>query len=105
MYWSKKFKLEIVANAIPRDRFYLLRVNFHVVNNLAASDETRKKLQPMIHLIRDKCRGIQRYVGSFPIDEQITISWEVSGTSIRVKQTLTSGSEKFSHHYVRQHCI
>ncbi|KAG5885150.1 hypothetical protein JTB14_032382 [Gonioctena quinquepunctata] len=42
MYWNANFKFPLISNVMPRDELYLLRMNFHVVDNLAIDDEMRK---------------------------------------------------------------
>lgn len=42
MYWNSEFQLPLLSNVMPRERFYLLRVNFHIVDNLAVDDDTKK---------------------------------------------------------------
>ncbi|KAG5860622.1 PiggyBac transposable element-derived protein 3, partial [Gonioctena quinquepunctata] len=77
MYWNKKFKFPSVANVLPRSRFFLLRNNFHVVHNLSIDEEIKKnnklwRVQPMVDLIRNRCKAIARKVkSSFSIDEQM----------------------------------
>ncbi|KAJ3641453.1 hypothetical protein Zmor_027960 [Zophobas morio] len=77
MYWNKLFKLPIVADAMARDRFYQLRVNFHVEDNMGISEEKKKKnrlwkIQPMIDMVRNRCRELTRpEKSSFSIDEQM----------------------------------
>lgn len=77
MYWNSKFKFQLVTDVMPRDKFYFLRVNFHVVDNLAVPQETKKinrlwKIQPMIDMIRNHCRTIPRHTKqAYSIDEQM----------------------------------
>ncbi|KAG5876669.1 hypothetical protein JTB14_013245 [Gonioctena quinquepunctata] len=76
MYWNANFKLPLISNVMPRDEFYLLRVNFHVVDNLAVDDEMRKnklwKVQPIIDFVKNGCRQIQRKPNaSYSTDEQM----------------------------------
>ncbi|XP_030747111.1 piggyBac transposable element-derived protein 3-like [Sitophilus oryzae] len=62
---------------MPRDMFYLLRVNFYVVDILGVPGEIQKenrlwKLQPMIDMIRNHCRSLERKPrSSYSIDEQM----------------------------------
>lgn len=77
MYWQNKFKVPLISNVMPRDKFYLLRVNFHVLDNMVVSEETKKnnrlwKVQPMIDKIRGRCRAIPRLPAqAYSIDEQM----------------------------------
>ncbi|KAG5898490.1 hypothetical protein JTB14_015494 [Gonioctena quinquepunctata] len=41
MYWNANYKFLLISNVMPPDKFYLLRVKIHVVDNLSV-DETRK---------------------------------------------------------------
>lgn len=42
LYWSTKFKFPVIANGIPRDKFYLLIVNLHVVDVCTVSEKNKK---------------------------------------------------------------
>lgn len=77
MYWQSKFKFPLISNAMPRDRFYLLRVNLHFVDVLAADEELKKvntfwKIQPLIDILRNRCLAISREnTLDFCVDEQM----------------------------------
>lgn len=77
LYWSDKYKIPLLENALPRDRFYFLRTNFHVVDNLSVSEETKRcnklwKIQPLIDRVRNHCVGIERKEKeAYSIDEQM----------------------------------
>uniref|UniRef100_A0A6P7G3H5 PiggyBac transposable element-derived protein 3-like n=1 Tax=Diabrotica virgifera virgifera TaxID=50390 RepID=A0A6P7G3H5_DIAVI len=77
LYWSSRFKLPVIADAIPRDRLYLLRVNLHIVNVCTVTEEIKKnnrlwRVQPMIDLVRSRCRELKRESeAAFSIDEQM----------------------------------
>jgi hypothetical protein len=34
MYWENKYKVYIITNNMTRNRFYALRMHFHVIDNL-----------------------------------------------------------------------
>ncbi|KAG5863114.1 hypothetical protein JTB14_014934 [Gonioctena quinquepunctata] len=80
MYWNKKFKFPSVANVMPRSRVFLLRNNFHVVDNLSIDEEIGEikknnklwRVQPMVDLIRNQCKAIERKAKNyFSIDKQM----------------------------------
>lgn len=77
MYWNSKFKFSLIADVMPRDRFYFLRVNLHVIDNLGVPDQVKRdnklwKVQPMIDLVRKRCLAIVRKdCSAFSIDEQM----------------------------------
>ncbi|XP_050299100.1 piggyBac transposable element-derived protein 3-like [Anthonomus grandis grandis] len=77
LYWSIKYRLPLIANVMARDRFYKLRTNFHVVDNLSVSDDIKQKnhlwkVQPMIDRVRQRCLEIHRpESGCFLIDEKM----------------------------------
>uniref|UniRef100_A0A6P7FTH3 PiggyBac transposable element-derived protein 3-like n=1 Tax=Diabrotica virgifera virgifera TaxID=50390 RepID=A0A6P7FTH3_DIAVI len=77
LYWSSRFKLPVIADAIPRDRLYLLRVNLHIVDVCTVTEEIKKnnrlwRVQPMIDLVRSRCRELKRESeAAFSIDEQM----------------------------------
>ncbi|XP_030767043.1 piggyBac transposable element-derived protein 3-like, partial [Sitophilus oryzae] len=66
-----------LSDVMPRDMFYLLRVNFHAVDVLGVPGEIQKenrlwKLQPIIDMIRNHCRSLERKPkSSYSIDEQM----------------------------------
>ena len=76
MIWSSRFRFDPIANVMSRDRFFLLRVNLHVVDRYAVTDEAKKqnriwKVQRVIDLVRNRCLAIERKVGCYSIDEQM----------------------------------
>ncbi|KAG5884072.1 hypothetical protein JTB14_033889 [Gonioctena quinquepunctata] len=60
---------------MPRQRFYIIRVNLHVVDNLSVPEDEKKRLwriQPVIDLVRNRCKAIERKEKTaFSIDEQM----------------------------------
>jgi Transposase IS4 len=77
MYWNEKFKFSLIDGAMPRQRFYTIRVNLHVVDNLSVSEDEKKenklwKIQPVIDLVRNRCKALERKEKTaFSIDEQM----------------------------------
>lgn len=77
MYWNNKFKFDLVSDVLPRDKFYLLRVNFHIVDVLGVPEEIQKKnrlwkFQPMVDMVRNRYRSMERKPrSSYSIDEQM----------------------------------
>lgn len=47
MYWSKSFKIPLIANVMSRNRYFKIRNFLHVVNNLAVLNE--EKVRPIIN--------------------------------------------------------
>ncbi|CAH1365808.1 unnamed protein product, partial [Tenebrio molitor] len=77
MYFNEKFKFPLIDGVMSRDRFYMLRTNLHVVDNLGLTEETKKsnrlwKIQPVIDCVRNRCRALERKEKcAFSIDEQM----------------------------------
>jgi hypothetical protein len=77
MYFNEKFKFPLIDGVMSRDRFYMLRTNLHVVDNLGVTEETKKsnrlwKIQPVIDCVRNRCRALERKEKcAFSIDEQM----------------------------------
>lgn len=75
LYWARQTRVAAIADVMTRDRFFLLRKNIKVVNDLAISDEDKKadrlwRLRPFIDMIRTACLQLPRSP-SASIDEQI----------------------------------
>lgn len=83
MYWSKSFKIPLIANTMGRNRFFKIRNYLHVVNNLDVSDEERKldklwKVRPIITSFHNAVLRLPREE-NVSIDEQmIPFSGKVS---------------------------
>ncbi|KAH9382446.1 hypothetical protein HPB48_004292 [Haemaphysalis longicornis] len=65
MYWSQGTSVAAVADKITRDRFFLIRSNLKVVNDLAVPDEDKKadrlwKVRPLLDIIRNACLTLPR---------------------------------------------
>ncbi|XP_068086068.1 piggyBac transposable element-derived protein 3-like isoform X1 [Anabrus simplex] len=76
MYWRDDVRLDIVASAIARDRFFDLRQCLHfmetdAVNSEEVSTNRLWKVQPIIDTVRKKCLAIPRESKSYSVDEQI----------------------------------
>lgn len=76
MYWQRGFRLPVIADAMPRDRFFTLRMSLHVVNTIDVSEDTMKnrlwKVQPIIDVVRGMCLKLPRPTGGdYSIDEQM----------------------------------
>lgn len=77
MYWNEKFKFPLIDGVMPRQRFYMIRVNLHVVDNLSVPEDEQKKnrlwkIQPVINRVRNRCKSIERKEKTaFSIDEQM----------------------------------
>lgn len=75
MYWSQGTRVAAVADKITRDRFFLIRSNLKVVNDLAVSDEDKEadrlwKVRPLLDIIRKACLALPRSP-NICVDEQI----------------------------------
>jgi hypothetical protein len=76
MYFNEKFKFPLIDGVMSRDRYYMLRTNLHVVDNLGVTEETKKsnrlwKIQPVIDSVRNRCRALERNEKCTSIDEQM----------------------------------
>lgn len=74
MCWERKTRYPLVADNMPRDRYYLLRNNIKVVDDNAIPNLLKEdrfwKVRPFIHKIREAC--LQNYrPKNVCIDEQI----------------------------------
>ncbi|XP_037514183.1 piggyBac transposable element-derived protein 3 isoform X1 [Rhipicephalus sanguineus] len=75
LYWARQTRVAAIADVITRDRFFLLRRNIKVVNDLHISDAEKKadrlwRLRPFIEMIRTACLQLPRSP-SASIDERI----------------------------------
>lgn len=74
MYWRAGMRLEIIANKMPRDRFFQLRNNMHVVDSdepPVGNTNPLWKVQPILDAVKSACRAIERVPGFYSIDEQM----------------------------------
>lgn len=65
MYWHQKFRYDPIANAMSRERFFVLRVNLHVTDPNSVDENERSsnklwKVQPVIDLVRNHCHSLPR---------------------------------------------
>ncbi|KAH7973889.1 hypothetical protein HPB49_006414 [Dermacentor silvarum] len=75
MYWSQGTRVAAVADKITRDRFFLMRSNLKVVDDLAVSDGEKEadrlwKVRPLLNIIRNACLKLPRSP-NICVDEQI----------------------------------
>lgn len=73
MYWEQKFRVNIIADTMPRNRFYSIRQNIHIINNMdIARDNTDKfvKNRPLFDTLNNRCKQlpVERNIS---VDEQI----------------------------------
>jgi len=73
MYWQRGIQFDLIAQAITRDRFFLLRSCLHYVdiNNRPPQADRFWKIKPIIDSVRNACLSIPRNVSCFSIDEQM----------------------------------
>ena len=73
MYWQRGIQFDLIAQAITRDRFFLLRSCLHYVdiNNRPSQADRFWKIKPIINSVRNACLSIPRNVSCFSIDEQM----------------------------------
>uniref|UniRef100_A0A224YVY7 PiggyBac transposable element-derived protein 3-like n=1 Tax=Rhipicephalus zambeziensis TaxID=60191 RepID=A0A224YVY7_9ACAR len=77
LYWARQTRVAAIADVITRNRFFLLRRNIKVVNDLDTSNADKKadrlwRLRPFIEMIRTACLQLPRSP-SASIDEQIIL--------------------------------
>ena len=73
MYWSKNLQIESVASIMSCERFYQLRSNLHMVNNLEIPDDCKDKFfktRPLIKSILKRCHEM-------PVEEVISIDEQI----------------------------
>jgi len=73
MYWQLKFRVNIIANTMTRNRFFSLRQHLHVINNLdIPRDNSDKfvKVRPLFDTLNSRCKqlSVERNIS---VDEQI----------------------------------
>lgn len=62
MYWNQTVGMPIFRDTMPRDRFFQLRSNLHIVNNLEKTDECKDRLykvRPLYDCIRKRCLELE----------------------------------------------
>ncbi|XP_028160893.1 uncharacterized protein LOC114353207 isoform X1 [Ostrinia furnacalis] len=65
MYWEKKFRIPLIAGAMSRDRFSLLRnkIKFVIDYKISDAEKTADKLwkvRPLIAAIQDACKALPK---------------------------------------------
>ncbi|XP_064473141.1 piggyBac transposable element-derived protein 2-like [Ornithodoros turicata] len=75
LYWAQGTRVPVIADMMSRDRFFTLRSNLKVVNDLDVPDDVKKsdrlwKIKPVINSIREACRKPPR-PSMVSIDDQI----------------------------------
>ena len=75
MYWQRSTRIPVIADCMPRDRFFKLRNHFTVVDNNLFTDEAKAadrfwKVRPFMERIRRACLTLPRE-GNMSIDEQM----------------------------------
>lgn len=72
MYWAAATRVSLIADAMPRDRFFRLRKALHVCNNDSDYDENNRccKVQALLDRVRKACLKIPRS-GAACVDEQM----------------------------------
>ncbi|CAG4978729.1 unnamed protein product [Parnassius apollo] len=78
MYWMSKTRIPMIADRMTRDRFFRIRTNLKLVNDLdvdtAAKQNKFWKVQPLIETVRKACLENPR-PQEVSIDEQIIPFW------------------------------
>lgn len=75
MYWDTFIELNVFVNNIPRNIFYALRTNFHIVDNskIHADNKDRFiKVRPMFDCVLKRCKELVKE-RNLSIDEQIVL--------------------------------
>lgn len=75
MYWATDTRVKIVAESMPRNRFYKLRSSIRMVNESEVSEDDKKedllwRIRPLLCRVRRGCLTLQRE-GKLCIDEQM----------------------------------
>ncbi|KAL3225903.1 hypothetical protein MRX96_025375 [Rhipicephalus microplus] len=72
MYWAAATRVSLIADAMPRDRFFRLRNALHVCNNDSDQDDNNRcwKVQPLLDHVRKACLKISRSHAAC-VDEQM----------------------------------
>ena len=75
MYWQRSTRIPVIADCMPRDRFFKLRNHFTVVDNNLFTDEAKAadrfwKVRPFMERMRRACLTLPRE-GNMSIDEQL----------------------------------
>lgn len=65
LYWSRMFRIELIAQAMTRNRFFELRSYVHFIDKLSLPDEEQEKnrpflVKPIITSFRNACIELPR---------------------------------------------
>lgn len=76
MAWLRRFRFPYIADALTRNRFFLIRTNLHIVDKAAVPDQEKTQnrlwlVQPLIDTVRNRCLELPRNYGTYSVDEQI----------------------------------
>gem|GEM_PF-6597447 len=55
LYWSGKLHIKLFTENMSRNRFYQIRTNFYLVNNLDIPKDNTDKMRPLFNSIRKRC--------------------------------------------------
>lgn len=73
MYWEKDTYINLVAETMPRNRFFSLRTHFHVVDNMEIPKNNNGKffkIRPLFEIIKKRCLEIPME-RNLSVDEQM----------------------------------
>ncbi|XP_015371817.1 PREDICTED: piggyBac transposable element-derived protein 3-like [Diuraphis noxia] len=73
MYWEEAYRINTVANNMTRDRFFQLRSNFHIIDNVSIPPNNKDKfikVRPLYNLIKKQCNSLIKE-RNLSIDEQM----------------------------------
>ncbi|XP_050065242.1 piggyBac transposable element-derived protein 3-like [Aphis gossypii] len=73
MYWEKDTYINLVAETMPRNRFFSLRTHFHVVDNMEIPKNNNDKffkIRPLFEIIKKRCSEIP-VERNLSVDEQM----------------------------------
>ena len=75
MYWAKTTRVPAIADRITRNRYFCIRANLKVTNDMMVSDEAKKvdrlwKVRSILQRVREGCLKLPREA-NVAIDEQI----------------------------------
>lgn len=73
MYWANKYRINIIADNMSRNRFFQLRNCFHVIDNESISNDNRDKfvkIRPLYNSFIKRCSELPKEK-KICIDEQI----------------------------------
>lgn len=76
LFWNQLYGMQEIMATMTKNRFFQLRNNLHVVDNLAVSQDVKSsnklwKVQPVIDTVRNQGMKIERTKGNYSLDEQM----------------------------------